>query len=149
MVQGPRKTTPGDGPWYADGLRFECRPDCGACCTNHDDYSFVYLEGDDVDHLVSHLKIDEEEFLLSYTELDECYLVLRMDSPDCPFLDGLRCSVYPARPTQCRTFPFSRDTLRTPKKWAKLKTFCPGIDEGPRHPLDVIEARVAERESGD
>ena len=149
MAEGPRRKHPEGGPWYAEGLRFECRSDCGACCTNHEDYAFVYLQGDDVDRLVAHLQIDEEEFLLSYTELDECYLVLRMDSPDCPFLDGTRCSVYPAHPTQCRTFPFWRETLRTPKKWAKLRKFCPGIDEGPRHPLEVIRAKMAERESGD
>jgi Fe-S-cluster containining protein len=149
MAERSRKSPPDGGPWYAEGLCFECRPDCGACCTNHEDYAYVYLEGDDVDRLVAHLEIDEEEFLLSYTELDECFLVLRMDSPDCPFLDGTRCSVYPARPTQCRTFPFWRETLRTPQKWAKLRKFCPGIDEGPRHPLEVIRARLAEREAGD
>ena len=61
MAEGSRKKAPKDGPWYADGLQFECRPDCGACCTNHEDYAYVYLEGDDVDALVSHLEIDEEE----------------------------------------------------------------------------------------
>jgi Fe-S-cluster containining protein len=149
MTKGSRKTAPKDGPWYADGLCFECLPDCGACCTNHENYAYVYLEGDDVDRLLSHLKIDEEEFLLTYTDLDECFLVLRMDTPECPFLDGTRCSVYLARPTQCRTFPFWRETLRTPQKWSKLRGFCPGIDEGPRHPLEVIQARLAERKAGD
>jgi len=149
MSEQSPKGAGGEQPWYAKGLRFECRPDCGACCTNHEDYAYVYLEGDDVDRLVAYLEIDEEEFLLSYTDLDECFLVLRMDSPDCPFLDGTRCSVYPARPTQCRTFPFWRETLRTAETWSKLRRFCPGIDQGPHHPLKLIRAKLAEREAGD
>jgi Fe-S-cluster containining protein len=148
MSEESPKPVANDEPWYAGGLCFECKPDCGACCTNHEDYAYVYLEGDDVDRLVDYLAIDEEEFLLSYTDLDECFLVLRMDSPDCPFLDGTRCSVYPARPTQCRTFPFWRETLRSAKTWSKLRGFCPGIDQGPHHPLKVIEAKLAEREAG-
>jgi len=138
-----------DSPWYAEGLCFECVPDCGACCTNHEDYAYVYLEGDDVDRLVSFLGIDEERFIARYTELDECFLVLRMDSPDCPFLDGTRCSVYPARPTQCRTFPFWRETLRSPETWSRLSRFCPGIDRGERHGLHVIREQVAQRQVDD
>ena len=72
-------------PWYAAGLQFECKEDCGACCTNHDEYAYVYLVGDDVDRLVAHLRIDEDDFFTRYTELDDGYLVLRMDSPDCRF----------------------------------------------------------------
>jgi len=137
----PEKKT----PWYADGLRFECQEDCGACCTNHEDYAYVYLMGDDVDRLVAHLGIGEETFIAVYTELDDCHLVLRMDSPDCPFLDGTRCSVYDARPTQCRTFPFWHETLTSPKVWKRLERFCPGIDRGPKHRLLTIQTRLAER----
>jgi len=134
-----------DPAWYAEGLRFECKEDCGACCTNHDDYAYVYLVGDDLDRLVAWLGIDEDEFIGRYTDVDDGYLVLRMDSPDCPFLDGTRCGVYPARPTQCSTFPFWHETLRNRANWERLKRFCPGIDEGPRHPLATIRARLAER----
>ncbi len=136
-------------PWYAAGLCFECKPDCGACCTDHADYAYVYLEGDDVDRLVEYLGMDEEEFFARYTDLDECYLVLRMDSPDCPFLDGKRCSVYPARPTQCRTFPFWRESLESKRNWVRLLEFCPGIDQGSRHSLKVIRASLAERKLPD
>ena len=56
MAEGSRKNPQNGGPWYSEGLCFECRPDCGACCTNHEDYAYVYLEGDDVDRLVAHLE---------------------------------------------------------------------------------------------
>ena len=85
-------------PWYAEGLCFECQPDCGACCTNHDDYAYVYLEGDDLERLASHLGLTAQECAARYTEEDDEFRILRMDEPDCPFLDGRGCSVYPARP---------------------------------------------------
>jgi len=126
-------------PWYADGLCFECRPDCGACCSNHDDYSHVYLEGQDADRLAAHLGLAREEFLRRFTVPDDGHVVLRMDAPACPFLDGTRCTVYDARPTQCKTFPFWPETLRSRTTWTKLRRFCPGIDVGPRHTLLEIE----------
>ena len=132
-------------PWYADGLRFECQPDCGKCCTNHDDYSYVYLEDDDLSRLATWLGLEPDEFATRYTILDDGERVLRMDQPDCPFLDGVRCTVYGARPRQCRTFPFWDETLSTRRTWQALGEFCPGIDRGERHPLEVIRAHLAER----
>ncbi len=142
---GTKRRSPTAGepdPWYAEGLRFECQPDCGACCTNHDDYAYVYLEGDDLERLAAFLRLSPAAFKRRYTRLDDGHRVLRMDRPDCPFLDGGRCTVYPVRPVQCRTVPFWGENLATPEAWRRLSGFCPGVGRGRRHSLLRIRTQV-------
>jgi Fe-S-cluster containining protein len=141
----PRDGAPA-APWYAAGLRFACLPECGRCCTSHDGHDYVYLEEEDVSGLADHLKLSRDAFLRRYTSLDDGDLVLRMDRPECPFLDGWRCTVYEARPTQCRTFPFWPETLRSPSAWKRTRRFCPGIGEGKLHSLSVIRDHLSRRD---
>jgi Fe-S-cluster containining protein len=145
-----QRSTRGDAasaPWYADGLVFTCQPDCGACCTNHDDYAYVYLEGDDLENLAAFLELDPDSFLERYTESSEGHTILSMERPECPFLEGTRCSVYPARPTQCRTFPFWKENLRSRAAWERLAGFCPGIGRGERRSLLSIRRSLNARGS--
>ena len=141
MANGGRRS-----PWYAEGLRFSCQAGCGACGTRHDEYAYLYLGAEDVTALAAHLGITAEEFRVRHTTVDDGDLVLRMDGPDCPFLRGTACSVYAARPVQCRTFPFWKETLRTRAAWESLKRFCPGVGRGELHELPLIREQVARRE---
>ena len=65
---------------------------------------------------------------------------------DCIFLDRKSepgkalCSIYRARPAQCRTWPFWPENLTTPQAWedAKRQTPCPGMDRGRLVPVTQI-----------
>ena len=51
---------------------------------------------------------------------------------DCVFFDNKarNCSVYPARPSQCRTWPFWDSNLETPADWKWVQSVCPGSRSG-------------------
>ena len=107
-------------PWYADGVRFECQPDCGKCCTRHGEYDYVYLERDDVERLADHFNLTVPEFRARWTKKDDGHTVLKMDGPACPFLEGTR---------------------------EDLSTFCPGVGADELIPLHVIRERLLGQKS--
>jgi hypothetical protein len=69
--------------------------------------------------------------------------LVEFPSGDCVFLDSRtrRCTVYEARPGQCRTWPFWDSNLKTPDDWKHTCQVCPGSGKGQLHQLDEIEAR--------
>jgi len=146
MGRETKKTAP-LSPWYATGLRFECQPDCGACCTNHDEYSYVYLDEGEAERLADYLKLELTEFLDRYTQLDDDAVVLRMDQPACPFLDGARCGVYAARPRQCSNFPFWTENLLSARHWRRVAKFCPGVGQGELIDLPTIRKTLKNPEN--
>ena len=64
-----------------------------------------------------------------------------------PFLEGARCTVYEARPSQCGTFPFWPENLKSRADWDELGTFCPGIGQGDLIPLHAIREQLRGRAS--
>ena len=136
-------------PWYADGLRFTCTQ-CGDCCRTHGDYAWVFLELGDITRLAKHLKLERREFLHRYTDSMDGVRVLKWPDDACTFLgkDG-GCSVYDARPQQCRTWPFWPENLKR-KTWeTEIVPFCPGAGEGRLYQIGEIRKIAAgKRETG-
>ena len=123
----------GDYQWFSAGLRFQCTG-CGKCCTGSPGY--VFLSEPDLHRLASHLSLSPEEFARKYTRLVESghALIDRPGSADCVFLENKQCTVYAARPVQCRTFPWWLDNIREPEDWKEAAERCEGINH-PDAPL--------------
>lgn len=129
-------------PWYHNGLRFQCTQ-CGACCRNHGEYTFVYLVEADLKAIPRHLGISRREFLERYCTREDGWVVLRMDQPACSFLDEAnRCRIYPVRPKQCATWPFWTENLDRSAWEGPVSACCPGIGKGPVTPAAEVE-RIA------
>lgn len=59
---------------------------------------------------------------------------------DCIFLKDKKCSIYQARPTQCRTFPFWIENLNSEESWKLAAQSCEGInDDAPLIPYEKIQ----------
>jgi len=131
--------------WYADGLLFTCVKGCIDCCVTHGDNTYVYLEHDDIHRLASHLGLSRRQFLSQHTVREDGHVLLRMDEPECLFLGELGCTVYEARPVQCRTFPFWEENLKSRTRWKELSGFCPGIGQGSSHSRELIQIQIQAR----
>lgn len=131
---GLMNTTEPEGPWYSDGLRFECSR-CGDCCRGP---GHVWVSAREVDRLAEGVDMPIDTFARQYLRTVAGRLALiDNDDGDCVFWrDG--CSVYLHRPAQCRTFPFWTQNLLRPEAWQKTVRQCPGAGEGRLYSLGEI-----------
>lgn len=123
-----------ESKWYKEGLLFQCTG-CGKCCTGAPGY--VWLTQEDIDRLSKHLALSEEAFLKKYCLFSKGRYSLRDLPPhyDCIFLkNGKACTVYEARPKQCRKFPWWKENLRSKQDWENAAKYCEGIN----HPDGTI-----------
>lgn len=127
--------------WYRDGLRFECAR-CGNCCSGPPGY--VWVTKNEIKAIAEFLGCTNETLnkgLLRRVGLR--YSLTEKRDGDCIFLkhkDGESvCSIYPVRPTQCRTWPFWAANLRSPKAWEAAALSCPGIGQGTHYSFVAVE----------
>lgn len=129
-----------DPAWYEHGLRFECTQ-CGRCCTGG--HGFVWLEDRDILAIAAHLGLSLNDFGRNYVRrVGGRYALLESPADgSCVFLSGDRCSIYEARPAQCRRFPFWDRLLESPERWREAATECEGIrPDAPLVDRERIEA---------
>jgi uncharacterized protein len=123
-------STPKADPKFIEaGIQFECQGS-GKCCTSRGAYGYVYLTPDDRKRFAKYFGMTSAAFTRKHCKTTGGHVHLNNPDKDCSFLRGKRCSVYEARPSQCRTWPFWPENLNA-KAWNReVKTFCPGVGKG-------------------
>src|SRR5262245_32512402 len=100
-----------------EAIRFTCQSGCTACCTQK---GWVYITEGDLARASEFLGISPAEFEARYVYRTRH--VLRLRKPprkQCHFLENSGCSIHPAKPTQCRLFPFWPELLERPSAWVR------------------------------
>lgn len=134
--------------WFEPGLHFECTQ-CGNCCTGPSGY--VWFSEEEALAMADYLKLSVTEFRRRFARrkfgkwtLDE---VKRQGKYDCVFLrwdeqGRSLCSIYPVRPTQCKTWPFWPENIDSPRGWADAAKRCPGMRAGKGNFVPADKIRI-------
>jgi Fe-S-cluster containining protein len=109
-------------------VRFECQSGCTKCCEQQ---GFVYLTEEDIPRLAEYLGVSQAVFEQRYVYRTKNLQRLRVPrGKQCPFLNDGGCSVHPAKPLQCRAFPYWPELAGNKRNWEKVGKWCPGIGKG-------------------
>ena len=131
-----RKKKKPEKKWYADGLCFSCTQ-CGDCCRHHEGY--VWVDPPTISNIAEFLKMDIDDFSRKYVrKVDGEYSLVEKPNFDCIFWEN-GCTIYPVRPTQCRTFPFWPENIESPEAWQEEYDCCPGMGTGRLYTQEEIE----------
>jgi len=123
-------------------MRFQCQPGCTECCKQR---GYVYLSEEDLVRAADFTGMSAAKFEQAYAIRTPNRLRLRVPrEKHCPFLEDGGCSIHPAKPTQCRAFPYWPELLGNAKEWAKTAKYCPGIGKGPLVQIRLARAEAAE-----
>jgi Fe-S-cluster containining protein len=107
----------------------------------------VWVNKAEIQALAATLAISVAEFEQKYVrQVGMRKSLVEYANGDCVFLDASSrgCTVYGARPRQCRTWPFWDSNVRTPEAWAHTCEVCPGSGKGNLVPVEEVLKKVAE-----
>ena len=125
-------------PWFKEGLRFQCTQ-CGNCCTGAP--GFVWVNQAEIEQLAATLSLEVAEFERRFVrQVGIRKSLIEYENGDCVFFNNVtrRCTVYNARPRQCRTWPFWDSNIRTPDAWRQTCEVCPGSGQGNLVPVEEV-----------
>ena len=128
-------------PWYRDGLNFTCTQ-CGNCCTGAP--GVVWVDDTEIKAIADLTGKSTGEVLLMHTRLYAGRRTLtEYANGDCTFFDPEKrgCTIYEARPVQCRTWPFWNSNLKDKASWDSLSPDCPGAGKGAFVSFEEIQKR--------
>lgn len=126
----------------AEALRFECQPGCTECCTQR---GFVWLTEPDLQRAAEFLGMTPAAFERRYVYRTKKRRRLRVPrEAQCHFLRDGGCSIHPAKPTQCRIFPFWPELVESRREWKKTARYCPGMGKGPLVQIETARAQATE-----
>jgi uncharacterized protein len=130
----------------AEERRFECQPGCTNCCTQR---GFVYLNDADVARAAAFVGMSAADFERRYVYRTSKKMRLRVAKRvRCYFLKDGGCGIHPAKPLQCRTFPFWPELVGSAREWQRAAHRCPGIGKGPLVQIEQAREIAAEMKAG-
>ena len=123
-------------------FRFACQPGCTNCCRGS---GFVYLTEGDIPRAAAFIGMDPAAFEKRYVYRTRNLRRFRTPKQGrCPFLRDDGCSIHPAKPTQCRLFPFWPEVIESQRAWYATAANCPGIGKGDLVQIESVQAQAAE-----
>jgi Fe-S-cluster containining protein len=128
-------------PWYQTGLRFRCTQ-CGHCCTGAP--GFVWVTAEEIQQIATLRNEPRHEVEQLYVRpVGKRQSLREKANGDCIFYDRAEgCTIYPARPAQCRTWPFWESNVSTPEAWQETCEVCPGSGQGELISAEAITQRI-------
>lgn len=106
------------------------------------------MDEQEIAALAAELGMPLEQFRSEYVrQVDELQSLTERPGGDCIFLDpqSRKCTVYAARPVQCRTWPFWDSTIGRKKDWEETCRVCPGSGTGRLYSFEEIEIQRKSR----
>ena len=119
-------------------FNFKCEQ-CGNCCAVP---GYVHLKLSEAREMAGLLKMPFKDFRKKYITRDGKQLALKMpEKGGCIFFINRRCIIYSARPGQCRTFPFWKDSFENQREWNYVRLYCRGTKSIEKEAQQVIGRR--------
>lgn len=138
-------------------MKFQCQETCGGKCCKipKGNQLFVFLTSKDRMRLAAFLHKPINKFAqrghFTTTRFGGTgwHWYLKSGEGQCKFLTKAgKCSVYEARPTQCKTWPFWPENMK-PETQEMFMKECPGIGVGPELADEVLNAQLDEQRKAD